>query len=384
MYLAHRGGEHLIQEPRKIIVSEIIKRDSVISYEVLDGMVDWVRVVDGNGVIIFANKSMEEALGKGIVGKKCYSVLGKGCACSRCISETTVNTGEIVEKEEIIGERIFSVKSSPVKDLNGNIYAAVEVFRDVTKERKLEKEIIKKNEKMSKDLSFARTIQKKILPKQGVLGPLNIDYLYFPSEMLSGDIFDINKINENLIGIYISDVVGHGITASIMTMFIRQAMKSIKYDYVNPSEAISELHQRFLDLNLDTDKYFSIFYGIFDKRDRSFKYVNGGHNCIPLHINSDGIQSLEAKGYPITCLFDNIKYEEKSVKLEKGDKILFYTDGVIETRNEKGELFGFDRLIDITNKNRDNLLNAIEKSLNEFKYKDIDDDFALLTVELID
>ncbi|WP_352418131.1 SpoIIE family protein phosphatase [Proteiniborus sp.] len=373
----------MIQEPKRIFISQKIKSDERLSYEALDGMVDWVRVIDRNGIIIYANKSMEESLGKDIVGKKCYSVLGKGCACARCITETTINTGEIVEKEEIIGDRIFSVKSSPVKDLDGNIYAAVEVFRDVTRERKLEKEIIKKNEKMSNDLSFARTIQKKILPKKGILGSLKIDYLYFPSEMLSGDIFDINRINENLTGVYISDVVGHGITASIMTMFIRQTMKSIKYDYLDPSEAISELHKRFLDLNLDSDKYFSIFYGILDKRDNSFKYVNGGHNCIPLHINDNGVDFLEAKGYPITCLFDNIKYEEKCVKLQKGDKLLFYTDGVIETRNEKGELFGFDRLIDISNKNKDNLLNAIEKSLNEFKYKDIDDDFALLTVELM-
>lgn len=373
----------MIQEPKRIYDNDRIKKDELISYDVLDGMVDWVRVIDENGVIIFANKSMKQELGEDIVGKKCYYAIGKGCACKRCIASATVITGEIVEKEEIIGDRIFSVKSSPVRDRNGNIYAAVEVFRDVTRERKLEREIIKKNEKMSNDLSFARTIQKKILPKRGILGPINIDYLYFPSEMLSGDIFDINKIDDNLIGVYISDVVGHGITASIMTMFIRQAMKSIKYDYMEPSDAISELHKRFLDLNLDTDKYFSIFYGIFDKRDNTFKYVNGGHNCIPIHINSKGIEFLEAKGYPITSLFDNIQYEEKCVKLQKGDKILFYTDGVIEARNEKGELFGFDRLIDIVNKNKSNLLDAIEKSLNEFKYKDVDDDFALLTVELI-
>lgn len=373
----------MLQEPNKVFLENKIINYGRLSYEVLDGMVDWVRVIDNSGVIIYANKSMEEALGKDIVGKKCYSVLGKGCACERCIAETTVNTGEIVEKEEVIGNKIYSVKSSPVKDLNGNIYAAVEVFRDVTRERKLENEIIKKNEKMSNDLYFARTIQKKILPERGTIGSLKIDYLYFPSEMLSGDIFDINKIDENLTGIYISDVVGHGVTASIMTMFVRQAMKSIKYDYLDPSEAISQLHKRFLDLNLDTDKYFSIFYGILDKRDNTFKYVNGGHNCIPLHINGNGIEFLEAKGYPITCLFDNIKYEEKCTKLQKGDKILFYTDGVIEARNETGELFGFDRLVDISNKNKNNLLSSIEKSLNEFKYKDVDDDFVLLTVELL-
>lgn len=372
----------MLQSSREVLASEKINRYGRLSYEVLDGMVDWVRVIDRKGTIIYANKSMEKALGKGIVGEKCYSVIGKGCACERCIAYATVNTGEIVEKEEIIGDRIYSVKSSPVKDLEGNIYAAVEVFRDVTRERKLEQEIIKKNEKMSEDLSFARTIQKKILPQKGIQGPLKIDYLYFPSEMLSGDVFDIYKIDEDHMGIYISDVVGHGITASIMTMFIRQAMKSIKYEYVEPGAAITELHKRFLDLNLDTEKYFTIFYGVLDLKDYSFKYVNGGHNCIPLLINNN-IELLEAKGYPITCLFEQIKYEEKQIKLNKGDKILFYTDGVIETRNQSGELFGIERLIEICQNNKDNLLKHIEKGVNNFKYKDLDDDFALLSIELI-
>lgn len=373
----------MIQEPRKMLLQNKVSDYATLSYEILDGMVDWVRVIDQKGVIIYANKSMEDALGENIVGKKCYSVLNKGCACDRCITETTVNTGEVVEKEEVIGDKIYSVKSSPVRDFDGNIYAAVEVFRDVTRERKLEMEIIKKNEKMSKDLKFARTIQKRILPKRGILGPLKIDYLYFPSEMLSGDIFDINIINENFTGVYISDVMGHGITASIMTMFIRQAMKSIKYEYLDPSEAISELHKRFINLDLDTDKYFSIFYGILDKRDNSFNYVNGGHNCIPLHIRSNGIEFLEAKGYPITRLFNSIEYEKKCVKLDKGDKLLFYTDGLIEARNENGEQFGLQRLIDISSKEKDNLLKSIEKNMNEFIKKEIDDDIALLSIELV-
>lgn len=372
----------MLHSSRKVIPSEKVNKYERLPYEALDGMVDWVRVIDSKGTIIYANKSMENALGKGIVGKKCYSVLGKGCACERCIAYATVNTGEIVEKEEIIRDKIYSVKSSPVKDLDGNIYAAVEVFRDVTRERRLEQEIIKKNEKMNRDLSFARTIQKKILPPKGLQGPLEIDYLYFPSEMLSGDVFDIYKIDENHMGIYISDVVGHGITASIMTMFIRQTMKSIKNKYIEPGAAITELHKRFLDLNLDIEKYFTIFYGVLDIRDYSFKYVNGGHNCIPLLINKD-IKLLEAKGYPITCLFDQINYEEKEINLLKGDKILFYTDGVIETRNQDGELFGIERLIEICKNSKYDLLEQIEKEVNNFKYKDLDDDFALLSIELL-
>jgi len=135
----------MLNESKKLILEEKIRSHRRLTYDILDGMVDWVRVIDNNGIIIYANKPMEDELGKDIVGKRCYSVIGKGCACTRCITETTIATGVVAEKEEIIGDRVFSVKSSPVRDLNDNIYAAVEVFRDVTKERKLEKEVLKKN-----------------------------------------------------------------------------------------------------------------------------------------------------------------------------------------------------------------------------------------------
>ena len=75
---------------------------------------------------------------------------------------------------------------------------------------------------MSKDLGFAKHIQEKILPPKGVIDNLHIDYIYKPSEMLSGDIFDVFHIDEDHIGIYISDVSGHGVAAAMMTMFIRQ------------------------------------------------------------------------------------------------------------------------------------------------------------------
>lgn len=374
----------MLQESRSALLHEKIKSHRRLTFDILDGMVDWVRVIDNNGIIIYANKSMEEALGKDIVGTRCYSALGKSCACKRCITETTISTGQIAEKEEIIGDRIFSVKSSPVRDLNDNIYAAVEVFRDVTRERKLEKEILKRNEKMSKDLFFARTIQKKVLPQKGDFGPFRVDYSYKPSEMLSGDIFDIYRIDDNHTGIYISDVVGHGITAAIMTMFIRQTIKAIKYEYLSPSKAISELHKRFLDLNLDDDKYFTIFYGVFDNRDNSFRYTNGGHNCIPLHFRENKVELLEAKGYPITYLFNNIEYEEQCVILGKGDSILFYTDGVIEARNEEGEFFGLNRLVDIVkNSDEENLITEIENNVDRFNQQELDDDFALLKIKII-
>ncbi len=117
---------------------------SLLNYHVLESMADWVRVVDYDGNILYANKSMKESLGENIVGMKCYKAHGKDEACGFCISRRSIETKETVQKEEIINGRYFSVKSSPVLDNNGNAIAAVEVFRDVTRERKLELELIEK------------------------------------------------------------------------------------------------------------------------------------------------------------------------------------------------------------------------------------------------
>jgi sigma-B regulation protein RsbU (phosphoserine phosphatase) len=370
-------------ENKKYLIKNKINNPKRIAYDILDGMIDWVRVIDKNGIIIYANKTMEDNLGRKVVGEKCYSILCKSHPCEQCITQRTINTGMILQKEEIVGDRIFSVKSSPVRGEDGEIYAAVEVFRDVTRERKLEKALLKKNEKMSKDLDFARTIQQKILPSKGNYGSITIDYLYKPSELLSGDMFDVFNINENYTGIYISDVVGHGVTASMLTMFVRQTMRAIKSEVLSPAKALSELHKRFIDLKLDDEKYFTIFYGIIDNRNNSFTYVNGGHNCIPIHVNKEGVNLLESKGYPICSLFDKIKYKENTIKLNKGDKILFYTDGIIEAKNVKGEEFGLDRLIKTIEGKDTNLIKAIEEEIENFQCGTQEDDFAVIKMRVI-
>ena len=247
---------------KELPLDQKIKQHKRLTYDILDGMVDWVRVMDRNNIVIFTNKSMQRSFGNDLLGKKCYEIFKKCSKCVRCIGDTTVNTGGPAEKEEKINGRIYSVKSSPVRDLSGDIYAVVEIFRDVTRERALEKDILSKNDKMSRDIDFAKKIQRSILPDKGIYETLSLDYLYIPSEILSGDIFDVQKIDQEHIGVYISDVVGHGVSASIMTMFIRQTMESIMKSTISTSNVISELHKSFLDLGLDDENYFTIFMAL--------------------------------------------------------------------------------------------------------------------------
>lgn len=360
-----------------------IEEQGILNLHVLEGMADWVRVVDKEGNIIFANNAMKNALGHNIVGMKCYHAHCRSRKCNFCISSTSISTGEIMQKEEIIDGKYYSVKSSPIKDNEGKNIAAVEVFRDVTRERKLELELIDKNKKMSKDLKFAKRIQERILPKKGLIENIRIDHIYKASEMLSGDMFDVFNIDEENIGVYISDVAGHGIAASMMTMFIRQTMRGIKDDILSPSIVLTELHRRFSLLNLEPDKYFTMFYGVYNKTTHQLKYSNAGHNCVPIKYNSDGLELLKIKGYPIAMLFDELLYDEKKVELAIGDKVLLYTDGITEAKDHNGNEFGVEGVIDTINNNPSNPLKDIENKIKRHNWGEQMDDFALLLMEVM-
>ena len=356
----------------------------ILNYHVLDGMADWVRVVDASGSILFANKAMKENFGQDMVGKECYLIHEDKKRCTFCISNISIITGEIIQKEEIIDGKYYSVKSSPITNVDGNIFAAVEVFRDVTRERKLEIELIERNKKMSKDLEFAKRIQQKILPKKGSLGAINLEYIYKPSEMLSGDMFDIFHINKENIGIYISDVAGHGVSASMMTMFIRQTMRVMKSDIVSPSQALTELHGRFALLNLDVDKYFTIFYGVLNTKTGLFKYSNGGHNCVPIKFNDnkdEDIELLQISGFPIALLGEEMYYDEKEIQLKKDDKILFYTDGITEIKDAMGIEFGVEGVLQTIKKSPSNLLKEIEENVITHNYGEQEDDYAVVLMK---
>ncbi len=348
---------------------------------IVDGMIDWVRVVDNNNTVLYANKKMREDLGE-IVGRKCYEVFCVNKNCDYCISKTTIEKGSILKKESKIGDRTFMVISSPLQGNSGRNVCSVEVFRDITKERDLAEKIEEKNKKMSDDIKFARNMQMRMLPPKGMYNGLSIDYLYESSESLSGDFFDVFKIDEENTGIYICDVVGHGVTASLLTVFVRQSLRTISKGNMNLNNIMKELHKTFLSLNLDYDKYFSLFLGVYNKTTRNFSYVNAGHNSEPIIMRKEGkIELLSSKGYPIANIFDNVKYDVNKLSLSVEDRLFLYTDGITEAKNDANRQYSIENLIDIIKKGG-NILENLKASLNE--YCEIHkDDYAILMAEII-
>lgn len=367
-------------EPRVFNFTRIV--DSM-NFRFLDAMDDLVRIRDLNGEILFENKAMRELLHEVIL--KSYKDDQTRLFFMEAY-ENLKNKKETFKREVKIDKKLYEVNASPIYDDNGEIDAFIEVFRDITLERNISKELFQTNKKINEDILLAKTIQKSILPTKGEYKNVNFQFAHIPSNNLSGDVFDVIEINDDKIGVYIADVVGHGISASIMTMFIRQSMRSIveeEHD-LTASQTIDKLKEMFKQLDLDVSQYFSILYMVIDFENKKIKYVNAGHNCYPLLFNDKNIGFLYNSGKFISNIFPDAEYEEKVLDLNKGDRILFYTDGLIETTNENGVFFGEDRLVRWVKKNR-NEKKFVKKLLNDvelFRWKEQIDDIAIVFIEI--
>lgn len=354
--------------------------DSKLNYQILNGIADLVRVLDTDNRVVFENRAMAEALGQDEGNLTCHisdSILKSE------ITKRTLETGEIIQREEIIDGKAFSVKCSPIVGSHKEIIGVVEVFRNTTYEKMLQKEIIEKNKSMTREMVQASKIQHSLLPDRGFLDNLQFDYTFNPSDVLSGDMFDIFKINNDNIGIYIADAVGHGFASSMITMFIKILVRNLSLSkLLTPSKTLAEVSKRFAKMNLDIEVYFALFYGVYNKKTGKFTFANAGHCPSPVIFNGENIISLETSGFPISRFFMNPTYEDYYVNLFCSDKILFMTDGITEAEDKEKEPFGTEKICEILKKNNVDELKIINEELQKFVWDAQKDDMTALLVKV--
>ena len=324
---------------------ELIKRNKRFIEDIIDGMFDWVRVLDKDDNVIFMNSAMSDALKEAKIGSKCYNTIGRSTPCENCISRKAVFYGQPHEKEEYINDKVYSVMSSPVKNESGEIIAVVEVLRDTTNVKQLQEKILRQNAVLRDDLSMARRLQCSMLPKDLHEDRIAFSYVYNSCEALGGDFLDIFKIDEDHLGLYVADVSGHGVPASMLTVFLRSTLSR---KLLSPSEALSELFREFNNSHLGDDLYITVFYAIINLKERTMAYSNAGHNASPVIFRSEDKNSFELirhPGIPISRWVESPGYKDGFTLLKPGDRLFFYTDGIMEMRNNANEQFGEDRLL---------------------------------------
>ena len=303
-----------------------------IILEALDNLLDFVRIIDRDGKVVYENKAMQT-----------YLLRLQERTDEAFPDFPTELFGKKVAREIAIDDRVFMSHLSPIEARSGEVVAMIEVFHDVTHERKMVKDLYEHMRMRVDDIAFARRIQMSLLPTRQHFPGLHFAMRYSSSEDLSGDIFDFFELNDGRTVFYIADVMGKGVAASMMTLFIRQRVRSIFSDTEDLTEAVETLRTSFARMKLGAEHYFTIFIGIYDPEKHEITYVNAGHNAPPVHLNARGSDFLISPGFPVSEVFTEEPYEAYRMKVEPGDRLVFYTDGILEARRGDEE-FGMERL----------------------------------------
>ncbi len=183
------------------------------------------------------------------------------------------------------------------------------------------------------EMRLASRLQRDFLPHDvEQIGPLRFGTIYRPATFVSGDVFDIQRLDERHVGVYLADAVGHGVAAGLLTMFIRQALitKRIKGDeseIVEPGESLRMLNNSLAKHSLPNCQFVTCVYCVVNIETLEMTYARGGHPY-PYVISPDGeVHEMKAVG-GLMGLFEDMECVTKTVQLRPGDKVLLYTDGI--------------------------------------------------------
>ncbi|MCT4507463.1 MAG: PP2C family protein-serine/threonine phosphatase [Tepidibacter sp.] len=240
------------------------------------------------------------------------------------------------------------------------------------------------NDKIKKELSIARNVQQSLIPdKTPIYNGVRLTAVYKPLYEVGGDLYDFINIDEDNVGIFISDISGHGIAAAMITTMVKAILETSKDLLYTPDKLMENINSKIL--NVAENMYLTAFYGIYNNKTKEFTYIRCSHPYPLLIRDNKCIEIKESEGMMLG-VFDGLKFKSHKIKLKEGDKILFYTDGLVEAKNNSGCEFN-DKAYEIVNSRLDKNINEIIDDVNEelilFKEnQEYEDDICMLGMQI--
>ncbi|MBS3733796.1 MAG: SpoIIE family protein phosphatase [Phycisphaerae bacterium] len=190
-------------------------------------------------------------------------------------------------------------------------------------------------EAMDEELRLASRLQRDFLPHSlPAVGRIRFDVLFRPAGWVSGDIYDVTRLDETHVGFYVADAVGHGMPAALLTMFIKKAlqMKRIaghSYELVAPGDSLQELNADICAQDLTSCQFCTAVHGIVDTETLTVRYARAGHPE-PLLFHADGQIERLSDGDCLLGVFPEETFGGSEVQLAPGDRLVLYSDGLEE------------------------------------------------------
>jgi serine phosphatase RsbU (regulator of sigma subunit) len=228
-------------------------------------------------------------------------------------------------------------------NLVSQVATAIRMRREIEAREQRLKHEAHVRERIEQELHVARRIQQASLPEAvPVLEGWEISPSYRPAREVGGDFYDFIELQDGRLGLVVGDATGKGVPAALVMSTTCGMLRAVAQgsDY-SPGEVLERVNEA-LFARIPANMFVTCFYGALDPSSGSFAYANAGHD-LPYLRREDDAEELRARGMPLG-LMPGMGYEEKEVVLEAKAAILFYSDGLVEAHNLKGEMFGFPRL----------------------------------------
>ncbi len=192
-------------------------------------------------------------------------------------------------------------------------------------------------QELQRDQRAGRYIQMGMLPPN----PMGIDryrlqHRIMPSLILSGDFVDYFRITDRYFALYVADVSGHGASSAFVTVLLKNFSRRLRREYrpvmiKEPGEILAWINRELLDQKID--KHVAMMLGVGDLQTDTLRLVNGGHYPPAIMVNAAGASFVEQRGRPVG-LFDEVSYEATSLKFAPGDRLVLFTDGVLDAMDD--------------------------------------------------
>jgi serine phosphatase RsbU (regulator of sigma subunit)/predicted ester cyclase len=251
------------------------------------------------------------------------------------------------------------------------------------RKQRLEQEISER-ERIEQELRVARTIQQASLPKE-VPQPegWQLSPFYQPAREVGGDFYDFFALEEGRVGVVVGDATGKGMPAALVAEATSNMLRAVAQALgsSSPGEVLSRVNETLL-ARIPPNMFVTCFYAVLDAGSASLRYANAGHD-LPYLWHGGDAGELRARGMPLG-LMPGMSYEEGEISLREGNCVLFYSDGLVEAHDPKGEMFGFPRLRTLIAEHAEK--ESLEEALLEELYSFVgegweqEDDITLLTL----
>jgi sigma-B regulation protein RsbU (phosphoserine phosphatase) len=243
------------------------------------------------------------------------------------------------------------------------------------------------HQRVDQELELARRIQQSFLPKTLPEVPgVRFAVHYRPCGRVGGDFYDLFRLDEQHVGFYVADAMGHGVPASLLTMFLKKAVRSKEifdnqYRLVPPQEVLQHLNHDLLEQRIVESSFITMVYGLFNSREGTLRFARAGHPH-PVYVPREGPpQLLEVPG-TLLGVFET-SFAGRECRLQPGEKALFYTDGT-DAISFEGHPAGTDSLLACVERHRSLPIGELVDRLTYDLFHQIDqpDDFTLLGLEV--